>query len=198
MPLPVIANVWRVTFEMNASAGVAPRNVMHFLDAGGTRNAHNVFDTINGALAGTECWGPMSSSFAVDRLSILKLDGSAGSVVIATDGSAKWAGHAGGDWSPNSAAVVKFATGLRGRSNRGRVFIGPLAESAMTDGVVGLAFQGDLTAAWIAFTNALVGDPSPMPLVVASYRHATVHQVTDLVTRSRVGSQRRRLDQLPL
>jgi hypothetical protein len=196
--LPVIANVWRVTFEFNEAHGISPRNVMHFLDSGGDRTADGVFNAINDNLPSGGLWGPVGDEYTVQQLGIIKLDGTSATTFHPTDTSAKWQGGVGGDIIPNGAAVVKLQTGLRGREHRGRVFLGPLSEGAQADGYIGSTIQSDTTSDWVAFTNALVGLGTPMPLVVASYRHATAAQVIDVGCRHHIGSMRRRLKAQPL
>ena len=193
--LPVITDVWRITIDWNTNGGVTPHNVMHFLDGVGGRPADEVAANIwqNWTADMFDCIG---SGYTTQTLSCLKLDGTSATSVQTIPTINQVGGGGGLDAEPNAAAVIKLATGLRGRSNRGRVYLGPIAESAVATATVNSGVRDTMTAAWVAFANAMV--TLEQPLGVASYRHANWHQVTDLICRQRVGSVRRRLDQLPL
>src|SRR6185312_11459150 len=105
-PLPVIDNVWRAAFVFNSHEGVRPVNVMHFLDAIGTRTAQGMFDNINDALPG-RLWSVVEDSYVVEAVQLLKLDGASPTVIVPTDQSTPWQGGSGGEIIPNLAYVVK-------------------------------------------------------------------------------------------
>jgi hypothetical protein len=193
--LPIIANVWRVTFNWSEHGGIAPRNVMHFLDATGGRTASQLVTNIEAAID-VDQFIPVQNSYNIQSFDCLKLDGTSSTVNITSAGNANETGGTSGDSVPNLAAVVKLATGLRGREHRGRVFLGPISEGAVDAGMLNSATADAVTEAWVDFTNTLI--TANWPLVVASYRHASASAVANVRCRYRAGSVRRRLDQIPL
>lgn len=194
--LPVIGQTWRATFEFNELQGVKPRNVMHFFDSVGGATPADVFNAIQGAIPNPGIFQPLKSGFICQTVSLIHLDGTSGSTAHNTDGSSKWEGFTSGDPIPNLAAVVKLATGLRGREHRGRVFLGPIGESANDGGMLTGSWAADTTTNWVTFTNALI--TAGFPLVVASYKHSSQSPVDNVRCRNRCGSVNRRLKQIAL
>jgi len=193
--LPVIANVFRVTLEWNTVNGVTPRNVMHFKDGSGAASVTGVLNTVKSHFQADQFLA-MKDSYQITSVTGIKLDGSSGSVTVDSTAAANNTGGSTGAIIPAESAVIKLATGLRGRDNRGRVFVGPVTENSSEAGLLVESIRTAMTGAWVDFAIAMAGDN--IALGVASYRHTHWNQVLDLVCRSRVGSTRRRLDQLAL
>jgi hypothetical protein len=112
---------------------------------------------------------------------------------------AKWSGSAGGTVSPAVAGLVKLQTLVRGRSNRGRIFL-PFQDGAIvTFGLLDATDVGTMTTAWAAFENALVAmTPTAWELGVAAYdrKHSGVGAhftgISGVTMERAVASQRRR------
>jgi hypothetical protein len=193
-PNPVIADVWRVTFDFNTVGGVSPRNVVHVHDTAGTSTPLDIANGVQTAVV-DEMWAVVNSSFEVLTLTVRKLDGVSGSHTFATDHTIKWFGHAGGQPLPNVAAKIKFKTGLGGRSHRGGVYLGPIGENEVDAGILDSGDIATVVAAWESFRATASTDH--IPLQVASYRHATASPVVSVAGRTRSSSMARRLDQIP-
>jgi len=186
-PLPVIADVYRVALNWsNDTPGQSAENVMHFHAVGSSAAA--VGAILDASVQG-DMWKPVCSTSGIDSLSITPLDGSSATVLFTTE-SSLWTGETAGDWSPASAPVVAFATGLRGRSYRGRLFLPFCAEGAISDGSLTGTLAADVVDAWISFQGYL--SETPVTHVVASYKHATAAPVTSYTVASAIGTQRRR------
>jgi hypothetical protein len=188
MPLPVIANVFRVA--VNWRAGESPltfHNVMHFRSPGATpEDVATAFDNHKT----TGMWRTVSQTYSVDSLDVTKLDGSSVSFHFDTGSDTDWDGQGGTQFIPQASAIVKLATALRGRSYRGRIYLPALAEDRTFNGVVDPTDQGITTAAWDTFGTDMIA--AGTTLVVASYKHATAADVTNIICESRTGTQRRR------
>lgn len=194
-PLPIIPDTFRVTFNWNTAHGVTPRNVMHFRDPSHSATEVNVASVLDANVQANQ-WAGMCIDFHFDTYSIIKLDGLGATHVIPYAGSGTNNGGTGGDCIPNGAAVVSFKTGLRGRRNRGRIFLGPIGEPAQADGLLTSTIQNDHQLGWDAFLSGMqTGGIWP---VVASYRGDIAHDVQTVTARHRLCSMRRRLEQIPL
>lgn len=170
---------------------------MHFQRAGGT--AIDVKNDIDAHVTAA-MWGVQEANAQVTELDIIKLDGSTGTVAFTVSG-AKWTGGgSSADSAPNVANIIKMQTGLRGRSNRGRVYLPMVGENQTTNGAIPSVGVTAGQAAWDAFLTAMT-TATCFP-VVASYdrahngagAHATL--VTKYVYEAVVATQRRRQSRL--
>ncbi len=190
MPLPVIANTFRVTWHVEGFSGSA-NNVMHFSAASGDESdLGDAIDTVLGTLAAdTHLYWPMSGSCSISHLEILALDGSSASVGY--DLTNVQSGATSGNIVPQLAGVVSLRTLLRGQSGRGRVYLGPCADDTF-DGTAHMDATGHglCQTAWEAFFVGMLA--ASKPLVVASYVNASVTGVGGVIVRSYPGTQRRR------
>lgn len=193
--LPVIADVYRCTLNWKATnSQLQPRNVIHISSPTAT-DAADLVTRLDDGLAGLSfVWDPIPSDWAVEQISVLKLDGSSSTIDVDVPHPDRWIGGSSGEWSPNTAGVIKLQTGLRGREHRGRIFLGPCAENKMVDGKLNPTTVGDMAGDWGTWTNYIATHGAA--LGVASYRHASWSQATNVVVRARVGSMRRRLEAL--
>lgn len=194
MPLPVINNVYRVTLDWDRAAGIAPRNVMHVLDFDGLRNEAAVGDDV-GTLLGTighqfDC---VSDVYTCSHLTVIKLDGTSASQVVAFS---ETSGQASGDVIPASSGVLSLRTNTRGPRGRGRLYLGPTGEGVQDNGSLGATTVTAMQSAWTTFIDDLAGLAHPLPMVVASYKHATSDYVVSVSMDTLCGTQRRRQDQL--
>lgn len=190
-PLPVIADTYRVTLNWSNYNGVTPRNVFHVRAA--SSSEPEVAVTI-GPLFGDSMFQAMSSGQVLTSITVIALDGISASYEYPLP--TEVGGGASGDTIPASAAIVKLGTDTRGPRGRGRVFLGPVCESAQSSGFLNDDPQSTMQTAWMAFVTAMADATPAMSLVVASYVHADENLVTALRVEGLVGTQRRRQEQL--
>lgn len=198
IPLPVIANVYRVTLNWVESTTLQKAaNVLHFQRSGGT--AVDVFNDLNAHVT-TNMWYSTSANAKVSAVDVIKLDGTSARVTFGA-GTAVWTGQAtAGDFIPNQPYIIKESTGVRGRSNRGRVYLPFLVEGQAVDGSIPSGAVTALNTAWAAFLSAMI-TATCFP-VIASYdrahsgagAHATM--VTQYSAEAVCGTQRRRQQRL--
>jgi hypothetical protein len=145
-------------------------------------------------------WSGATTSKAVENVNVTPLDGISATSSFATGGPAKWTGSNSGDYVPQSPALVKLQTGVRGRDNRGRIFVPFIAEGVLSKGVIDAPTVAAMTGAWnnfLAALNALVA-PGSWQLVVAAYdrRHlgagAHATPVINCVAEAETGTMRKR------
>jgi len=173
IPLPVIPEVFRCALVWGFGAVPPyPVNVIHIKSVTGTLNSDAAFGALNTTLTHA-MWWPTSSNLFINQVSIIKLDGTSSTVTYTTDGTARWQGVQAGDGTPQVCGIVKFATGHRGRQNRGRIYLPYAAEGAMAQGTLSGAGLSAAQTAWEAFIGALpVATPNGFVFGVASYDRA--------------------------
>jgi hypothetical protein len=188
-PLPEIDDTFRVAFIWNNLNVV---NVMHF--HGTTVTPVELFGQIQSHVT-SNMWAVVNTQNGVSRLAITPLFGNASTTTYATDGTSKWKGvQASGDPIPNTAAVVSKHTVFRGRSNRGRSYIGPVSENAIVNGIFASTIPGDMVTAWTNFQTGLIAEG--IEEVVASYKDSTAITVINYSVRNAAGTVRRRQSRL--
>jgi hypothetical protein len=192
-PLPVIPDVFRVAITWSGVGGVNPVNVMHFRDLTSSSTAADLAAVINTNWSSEMIWC-LSEDQVGALLKITPLDGSSSTQDFNCD-PASFVGLSDPQYAPQVAQVVKLVTGVRGRSKRGRVFLGPVAESAMSDGALGAGsgFSGQQPA-WGAFEAGLIA--AGFQITVASYKLGSDQLVTATVPEQVLATQRRRLSWL--
>lgn len=188
-PLPVITNVFRVAIKhFVAASGEHTVNVIHLRSSVGTLASLQAALDAHGTAA---MWGELNSSYASTSITLTKLDGTSASVTYTPATPANWAGGASGEEIPEAAAGLTLNTAIRGRSYRGRIYVGPVTEAQCSGGNLLSAGVTAHTAAW----NTFLADMAAVgwDLVVASYLHATAQNVTLVVGRLGIRTQRKRL-----
>lgn len=195
--LPTIANVYRVTFNWSAVDGVTPRNVIH-LHAASSNEASlgaNIDTAIAAMASPSHMFHACNDAQVCADVDILKLDGTSATVnyPLATHLTG---GQGSGQIIPQGCALVSFHTIFRGPAHRGRVYVGPIAESAQSNGVVDSTSRGLMLAAWNAFHASGLGSSPGFDLAVASYVHASWASVATIRVDSIAATQRRRINQL--
>lgn len=189
--LPVINNVFRCTLLWNTNVGITPRNVFHVRASGATQE--DVALAVE-ASAVDHLVAPMSAAWDCPEIAVLKLDGSSAGQIFSLSSGTFLGGVTGSDVIPQATAVVSFHTAQRGPRGRGRMYVGPIAESMQAQGVLNTTAHDDMGVAWVDFIENLSN--ADTPLQVASYVHADAHEVTNVNVDVMIGTQRRRLDQL--
>lgn len=186
---PIIADVFRCTLNWESLNGVAPRNVFHVSAAAMSVTEvmavlqANVYDAMFGCMVSEQLLG---------TITVLPLDGvTAGLEEPPTDPTA---GTSEGQVSPASAGLLKIKTLVRGPSARGRMYIGPVAESAMADGVLDPTIAGTMISSWYEAIGAW--STAGLTFGVASYTHLVFHPMASMTIEPLLGTQRRRQDQI--
>lgn len=97
-----------------------------------------------------------------------------------------------GDVLPSQCcALLSLRTGGRGRSFRGRTYIGPLVEDAQVDGTITLFFQSKLNTFAVNMV-ATFGAGSGLDWRVYSRKLGTASSINRVIERSFIATQRRR------
>jgi hypothetical protein len=188
MPLPVIADVWRVVYKWTDGSAHAV-SVTHVHDTTSALNAAGVFAILDANVDGA-MWYSVSSAASIVTVSLTKLDGVSAAVDFPTGSPAKWTGSIGGQSIPQLAALVKATTGFRGPKNRGRMFIPFTSEAAQADGVIDAGQLAAGQTAWDDWRDDL--NAANLVPVVASYKHSTAEGISKYLCEAESGTQRRR------
>jgi hypothetical protein len=188
-PLPVIADVFRVTLDWITPGGIPCHNVMHF--EAPSKTSAQVFAALDSHVTAS-MWSTIATTAHVFNVDVLPLDGSSPTSSFAVAGApAKWSGNGGSDWTSRApAAIIKQGTGARGPSRRGRVFLPFTTEQDISQGTIDPAVVGAVTTGWVTFANAMA--VSGVALGVASYTHSSWHQTVDVALHNTLGTLRRR------
>nr|CRY96761.1 hypothetical protein [uncultured prokaryote] len=139
--------------------------------------------------------GPLSkrpSQYQMDSYTVTDLSVANGSVV--TLGSTAVGGISTTSLSTNGAcALVRFSAGTRSRSESGRMYHGPLAESQInSDGrTVDAATLTGLQSAYTQFQTSLAGGGNEMVVISRKYQSATL--VSQISVSNIIATQRRRI-----
>jgi len=133
----------------------------------------------------------VSTVYGVSDVDIIKLNGDAPTTnhLIGNHG-----GQASGDFVPNTASIVTLRTDSRGRSHRGRVYLGPVGEAAIDDGVLAAGVATSIQDGWEAFIGQMTA--AEFPLHVASYTLEESNSVQSVTAQPVLGTQRRRQSRL--
>jgi hypothetical protein len=135
----------------------------------------------------------MGSGFRITSATALHLDGTSAGL----DGSfGDTGGEQSGDIIPAACAIVKVRTAQRGPRGRGRVYLGPIGESAQANGILTSAIAGRMTTAWNTWASAILADAATLEFGIASYKHADFHPFDTIAVEGPLGTQRRRQTQL--
>lgn len=191
MALPVISNVYRCALNWSESSqGQTAENVIHVRAPSGT--AAEVAAALSTDLQ-VDQWTYTVSTATINSVTVTPLDGSSASYEAALSGS-NVTGGTSGNWTTSSCIVVTMYTDARGRSYRGRSYTPFLSATAQADGQLNGPVMAHIVSAWNAFQLALNGDT--MYLCVASYKHASSHDVTSFKVLQGCGTQRRRQERV--
>lgn len=190
MPLPVVADVYQARLIWNSDSAPRPAvNDLYFHDTGGGGSINALWTLLDASVT-QNMWEPVAgTSTQVDQVRITPLDGTTAGVVKTASGT-KWSAGSSGDPILQGAAVVSFATAVRGPRGRGRVYLPWIGEAAQTAGVLASASVTALGTAWTNFVNAM--GTGGYPLHVVSAVHSDSNVVTGVTIRSFLKTQRRR------
>lgn len=164
--LPTIAGCMRVAFSWRSTGStVTAVNVMHFGSAStDTLALKNALDTN----VTSSMWLQCSTAAGIYQLAITPLDGTTATQLYTVSGT-KWSGtQPNNDFQPATAVVLSLRTAVRGRQNRGRIFLPFVQETVTTTST----YSGTIAtqqAAWDTFRTAM--KTASFPMQVASYGH---------------------------
>lgn len=185
-PLPVIPDVFRATLNWRSSSGRNAHNVMHFqapsLDSLGVATALTTH--IKRAM-----WDWTSGTYLITTIDVIPLDGTTAGVTQPTGEGLPFTGGGQGEAIVQVAGIVKFTTGHRGRSGRGRIYIPAVGEGEQNAGV--MIDVATVQTAWQVFQNDM--SDALCPMVVASYKDVAAREIINITAESICATQRRRL-----
>lgn len=186
MPPPVIANVFKVAHRIEQDLGLGYTIFTRHYRAPGLDVADIAAAYID-HFSGDQVL-VLSSNWAFQSMEITPLDGLTAPSFFAFTGGAH--GTASGDIVPGYCNVISQRTAVRGPRGRGRMYIGPTTEGALTSGRFLTANLTTIAASWGAFDANMAGDG--IQPVVASYVHSDAHDVVSIRADQSAGIQRRR------
>lgn len=193
-PLPTIGNCVRVTLNWSDVQGVTPRNVLHLITA--SVDGEEIGAALDEVFTEyPDAFQTISTSALLQSYSILPLDGSSATQEVQSVGT-DIVGGASGETIPAAAAVISFRTNQRGPRGRGRLYLGPMGEGALANGIVVESYRNSAVSSWQAIAADLPASPIAASLGVASYVHAEVGGVSSISMRAPAGTVRRRQNQL--
>lgn len=201
-PLPILPGTHRCALNWVTASGQHAVNVMHISRDDGLYGSSNVMTLLNAHVTAA-MWDTVASAWSVSFVAITPLDGISSTTDYFPATPAHWQGNTGGDFVPNVASIVKMQTGVRGRDNRGRLFLPSPAESQISNGKITDGTDTTASLAWSAFLAAIAADATtPSHLVVAAYdrkHHGLGAHVTDVTVvgvETILATQRRRQTRL--
>jgi hypothetical protein len=199
-PLPVITDGFRLAHEYHSSDATFV-NVFWLL-AGGSATPADVGAVFIAAYATIGSSFSMkslhSSDITFDKCVVTPLDGVTPSVEVPYSSGVHGGGVAGAV-AANSAFIITWLTGERGRNHRGRSFLGGCPSASLEVGGArwGSSIIADALDAAGGFTSGLLaGTPSLDLLVVSQHSVAGPGHLTvsDWTPRAGVGTQRGRTE----
>lgn len=183
----VIPNTYIVAIK-GQSGGQDIVNVIGVTGSGNT--AISVATAVEGAWKVSS--GPLSrlpSQYQLREVKAMDIGSTSGDVY--TVSSSGVGGQAGSLATNGSAALVTFGAGTRAKSQRGRLYFGPLRENDIdTDGRTCLS-AASISAAFGLFKTAL--EVNNRKWCVISRKFATTTDVVTVSTQSIIATQRRRI-----
>lgn len=200
IPLPVITNGWRVAHNYKTVDGTFT-NVFWMVSADAT-------DDVSVATVFIDAYDTVGTSFKMRSLhssdvtfvSVVTtaLDGSSPSVETLYASGVHGTGTSPAS-AANSCLVITWESGIRGRANRGRSFLGGIPAASLESGSArwGTGLITDANDAIDGFTNGLGGGDPSLTLLVVSQRAAAGpghHNVFQGIPRAKIGTQRRRTE----
>jgi hypothetical protein len=194
--LPIIADTYRCSYEY-ASGGATYANVFGINAVGATAQqvADHIKSSVLNATAGSSIQALQSSDISLTKTTALPLDGvSLHAESLFSAGT--FGSGASGAVPANAAGIITLNTSARGRSNRGRLYLGGLPKALVdsSGATWGTSWHGDAVSWFGQFiTNLSAGSPS-CTLCVISIKLGLAPLVTSFTPRVYIGSIRRRTE----
>jgi hypothetical protein len=181
-----------VTHDWVSDSAPTTHNVLHF---GGT-----IGDIDDFVIALSSAWGAhytdqlgaMQSSYGCINVEILPLDGTSPTITKVLESGP--AGQSSGNIIPATAHVITLRTDERGRSHRGRIFLGPVSEAAQDGGSISSGINVDAQLGWEGFVEDMA--TADFPLLVASYKLEEANAVAGITAQQVAGTMRPRQSRL--
>lgn len=194
MPLPVIANTYRVALKWDPAGGVAPVNVFNYQTTAPATVAQVAAKLTTAIELSSALWTCMSTGQILSHMGITLLDG----IRAEEDFSfTPTSGGSSGQLLPAVAALLSFKSLQKGPRGRGRMYIGPCCEDAVNTGQLVSSVQAAMQTAWDNFfTSTATAGAGSGSIVVASYKHADTNAIETHLVETIVATQRRRQSQL--
>lgn len=202
IPLPTIADTFRCALRWSQIGGsLKAVNVIHIKANASGQTATDAFHALN-VNWNSNMWLGVQAGMFISNVDVTPLDGVSATTSFVPTSAGATTGGSVGDIIIQAAIIVKLGTGVRGRDNRGRIFLPYPAESQQSSGHLSSATQATMDSAWGTFAAGLVGLSPQWDLGVASYdrRHsgAGAHftGLTHLNVEELLGTQRKRMERL--
>lgn len=195
MALPVIPGVYRCFLQFAGPSNTIIGNVVH-VEASGSPTGLQVAQAVGKAWAATgSMYEAQATVTQYQQVVCTPLDGSSISASDAFTTAAHTAGAQGGTVYPaNTAAVLRLRTGQRGRSHRGRIYLGQVIASNSSNLFTwSSSYLTTLTSAGAGFQAALVAGSPSLNLSVASYKLQTALPVITISPNPQLCTVRLRL-----
>lgn len=173
MPLHVLSEgpAFQAAVKWREAGGQTAVNVLSFdVDAGGTAAD---LATAMGANATTHMFDHVSENASAIEVIITPYDGTSSGTPYTL---ASWVGIGGTDWEPAVSVVLTCYTGIGTRSDRGRIYLPFIGESAISKGFVTYPAIAAAEAAWNTWMSAM-GDDGFTPIVASLITTHTSHGV---------------------
>jgi len=194
MALPVISNVFRCAWEQ--LLGDQPMvNVFH-IQAQSVVSTTTLADGVVKSIGHADTFPSLQSiDVGYSNLHVTKLDGLSLSVDFGFGGAAHSAGTVNDNAVPSPVCLVlSHGTGARGRSHRGRTYLGGVAQTNLEAPAAHWASSllTEAETVWSNFQSVLSSQTGTLSCVLASYKLAEAFPITTTVARRDFGSQRNR------
>ena len=194
MELPVIGNVFRCTVNQQL-ASFPMANVFHVFNSS-SPSPDDVALAVAGSWAGTNSLTSVQSTgVAYLSVDVIPLDGATGSASVDFSTAPHQGGqHAGEPVPPQVAATISVSTNGRGRSRRGRMYVGGIPLSYIDEDTLqwDLSSYGEILGAFDTFVGLLQDADPNLFFGVASYLHASFATATSWTLSPQTGTQRLR------
>lgn len=197
MPPVTLANCWRIVAQFPRSDGDLVQNTFH---VNGAATSQAELQTFADFLA--ENWDStgwhMVLRETVGAPTFIVYDLNPGNPIAAEDSATQGSTGNGTDTPSELAAVITLRTGLRGRSFRGRSYIGPLdndmigANGALDQGLVGGQALLDAFQTYWSNIDAFDSGTGTHSLMVASFTLGVITPVNRIELDNQVDHQQSR------
>lgn len=201
IPLPIIPDTYRCALNYVGSGTIAT-NVIHIRRTTTGSTATDAFNAIDGSWTLNQLL-PLDNLCILQSCDITPLDGVSSTSHFSFSSAAKYTGGTSGDALIAPSAIIKLQTGVRGRANRGRVYLPFISEGCTAGGLITTSgVATNTTNAWANFVSSLTARTPAWELGVASYDRAhsgaSAHftQVLTVSCEAVLATQRRRQNRL--
>ncbi len=197
MSVPTLANTWKVVVSYKAGLTTF-ENVFHTTAPDASAEADVANDFANAWFSPSSIADLQAPLVTGGDITVQHYDGSSAPLPVSVSGFTGQAMTGSGSPAPAAVALITtWRSGLAGRSNRGRTYLGGLSD-VFIDSTGAQWASGAFPTLQIgmdAFLSALVGSTTVTGLDVYSPLHNTKAPVINGLVRRYMGTQRRRAEQ---